>query len=238
MRDITLEDTFIHGFTTRAFATGIPTVLAGTPALSVLEGGNATPITSGVSISVDRASVVGLNEATIVATAANGYEAGKSYSIYISTGTVGGVSVVGEKVGEFTVGLSAAAIDLANATDGLGALKALLPTSLSSGRMIADVEAINGSTAAAIRLALSAGQMIPGTVDTTAFSATTTEFEADDITTAAADHFNGRIVLFTTGALIAQVASIEDYALTGGRGHFTISAVTSIPANDVTFIIL
>ena len=78
MRDITLNDTFYHDFTTRAFATGIPTVLAGTPVLSVLEENNATPITAGVSVSVDRASVVGLNEATIVATSGNGYEAGKS----------------------------------------------------------------------------------------------------------------------------------------------------------------
>jgi len=123
MRDITLEDTFYHAFTTRAFATGIPTVLSGTPVLSVLEENNATPITAGVSVSVDRASVVGLNEATIVATAANGYESGKSYSIYISTGTVGGVSAVGEVVGQFTIGASAAAVDLANGTDGLGAIK-------------------------------------------------------------------------------------------------------------------
>ena len=124
MRDITLEDTFYHHFTTRAFASGIPTTLAGSPVLSVLEENNATPITAGVSVSVDRASVQGLNEAAIVGTAANGYESGKSYSIYISTGTVGGVSVVGEVVGHFTVGLSAAAVDLANGTDGLGAIKA------------------------------------------------------------------------------------------------------------------
>jgi len=128
MRDITLGITFYHDFTTRAFATGIPGTLGGTPVLSVLEENNATPITAGVSVSVDRASVVGLNEATIVATGGNGYEAGKSYSIYISTGTVGGVSVVGEVVGQFTVGQSAAAVDLANVTDGLGALKTLVDT--------------------------------------------------------------------------------------------------------------
>ncbi|KKL12312.1 hypothetical protein LCGC14_2537030, partial [marine sediment metagenome] len=124
MRDITLGITFYHAFTTRAFATGVPTVLAGTPVLSCKEENNATPITAGVSVAVDAASVVGLNEATIIATGGNGYEAGKSYSIYISTGTVGGVSVVGEVVGQFTVGQSAAAVDLANGTDGLGALKA------------------------------------------------------------------------------------------------------------------
>ena len=123
MRDITLGDTFYHFFTTRAFATGIPTQLAGTPVLSVLEENNATPITAGVSVSVDRATVTGLNQATIVATSGNGYAAGMSYAIYISTGTVGGVSVVGEVVGEFTIQASAAAVDLANGTDGLGAIK-------------------------------------------------------------------------------------------------------------------
>jgi len=123
MRDIVLEETVYFDFTTRAFATGVPTVLAGTPVLSVLEENNATPITSGVSVSVSRASVVGLNMATVVATAANGYENGKGYSVYISTGTVDSVSVVGEKVAEFTIGASAAAQDLANGTDGLGAIK-------------------------------------------------------------------------------------------------------------------
>ncbi len=108
MRDITLEDTIYLNFTTRSFSTGVPTVLAGSPALSVLESNNATPITSGVSLQTDRASVVGLNQATIVATAANGYEAGKSYSVYISAGTVGGVSVIGEVVGQFTIQAAAA----------------------------------------------------------------------------------------------------------------------------------
>lgn len=108
MRDITLEETAYFNFTTRSFSTGVPTVLAGTPVLSVLESNNVTPITAGVSVSVDRASVVGLNQATVVATAANGYEAGKSYAVYISTGTVGGVSVVGEVVAQFTVQAAAA----------------------------------------------------------------------------------------------------------------------------------
>lgn len=129
MRDITLEDTFTFNFTTRAL-TGIPTVLAGVPVLSVLEGDNATPITTGVTVDVDRASVVGLNQGKVVAAAAQGFQAGKSYSVYISTGTVDGVSAVGEVVHEFTIGLSAAAVDLANATDGLGALKAACATAV------------------------------------------------------------------------------------------------------------
>ncbi len=104
-RDVQLEDTFTIDFTTRAFATGIPTTLAGTPVLSVHEEGNDTFITAGVSVDVDigTVAVTGLNEATIVATAANGYATDTSYSVFISTGTVGGVSVVGEVIGTFTV---------------------------------------------------------------------------------------------------------------------------------------
>ena len=171
MRDITLADTFYHFFTTRAFATGVPTTLAGTPVLSVLEENNVTPITAGVSLQVDRASVVGLNQATIVATGANGFEAAKSYAIYISTGTVGGVSVIGEVVGEFTIGASAAAVDLANVTDGLGAIKTdtaailvdtgttldgRIPAALVAGRMDSSVGAMAADTITASAVAVGA----------------------------------------------------------------------------------
>ena len=77
-----------------------------------------------------------------------------------------------------------------------------------------------------------------GTIDTAAFSPTTTEFEADDITEATADHYNGRVILFTSGALQYQATSISDYALSGGRGHFTVPALTEAPANNDTFIIV
>lgn len=106
--DFPLEETLNFLFTTRAFATGIPTVLAGTPVLSVYEDTNLTQITAGVTITVDHDAVVGLNRANVVATAANGYEAGKTYTVVITTGTVGGVSVVGEVVGTFTIDRGAA----------------------------------------------------------------------------------------------------------------------------------
>jgi hypothetical protein len=124
MRDIVLGDTFYEFFTTRQFSDGVPTLLAGSPVLSVIEENNGTPITAGGSIQVSRGSVVGLNQATIIASGGNGYSAGASYAIFISTGTVGGDSVVGEVVGRFTIEASAAAVDLANGTDGLTALAA------------------------------------------------------------------------------------------------------------------
>lgn len=124
--DRTLDSTFYIQFTTRAFATGIPTLLAGTPVISAYEDGSLTQITAGITLGVDHDSVSGLNLVTIVATTANGFELGKDYNLVITTGTVDSVSVVGEVVGAFSIGLSAAAVDLANATDGLGALSAFI----------------------------------------------------------------------------------------------------------------
>lgn len=123
-RDITLADTIYILFSTRAFATGIPGTLGGTPVVSAYENDSVTQITAGITLGVDHDSVTGLNLLTIVATGANGYENGKDYSLVITTGTVDSVSVVGEVVGSFTIGSSAAAVDLANGTDGLGAIKA------------------------------------------------------------------------------------------------------------------
>lgn len=87
-------------------------------------------------------------------------------------------------------------------------------------------------------LSIAATTMVEGTVDDTAFSPTTTEFEADDITVAAADHFNSRIVIFTSGTLQDQQREIADYVLAGGRGHFTVAALTTAPGNDDTFVIV
>lgn len=110
-------------------------------------------------------------------------------------------------------------------------------TVAATGEGAADVLEINGQATSAVNLALSSGGILPGTVDTTV-AATTTEFEAADITEATADHFNGRIIIFTSGALQYQACSISDYALSGGKGHFTVSTLTEAPSNGDTFIIV
>jgi hypothetical protein len=120
--DYQLEDTLYIPFTTRAFATGIPTTLSG-GTVTAHRDANLTQFTTGITLSADFDGISGLNMITIVATAANGYVAGETYTLYLSAGTVSSVSVVGEVVGHFTLDMSAAAKDLANATDGLGAIK-------------------------------------------------------------------------------------------------------------------
>lgn len=86
----------------------------------------------------------------------------------------------------------------------------------------------------------SAGTIVTGTVDTVTNShtPTTTEFQADDVTEATADHFNGRIVIFTSGALVNQATDITDYVAVGGIGQFTVTALTEAPANNDTFVII
>lgn len=123
MTDYTLGDTVYILFTTRQYSNGQPATLSGTPVLSVYRNGSITQITAGVSVTADFDGVTGLNLATVVATSGNGYASGDQCDIVITTGTVGGTSVVGEVVGGFTLNKSAAAVDLANGTDGLGAIK-------------------------------------------------------------------------------------------------------------------
>ena len=147
-----------------------------------------------------------------------------------------------------TVTLAAGATFTAVAGDNISVMfpAPLQPTTAGSKLTVtnniasADVAKINSSAAAAIRLALSAGVIIPGTVDTgtNAFTPTATQFDADDITESTADHYNGRVIIWTSGALLGQATSISDYAAVGGIGRFTVVALTEAPANNDTFIIV
>jgi hypothetical protein len=103
MPDYPLGETIDFKFTTRAFATGIPTTLAGTPAVEIYEDNDIAQITAAETLTADFDGITGLNNLRIVATSGNGFESGKSYAAIISTGTVGGVSVVGEVVAQFSI---------------------------------------------------------------------------------------------------------------------------------------
>lgn len=113
-----------------------------------------------------------------------------------------------------------------------------IPAALSSGNMVCDVKAINASTNAAIRHALAAQRIVPFTVSDTNLTPTTTQFDASDITEATADHYNGRIILWTSGNLVDQVTDVTDYALSSGQGRFTVTALTEAPANGDTGILI
>ncbi len=101
-----------------------------------------------------------------------------------------------------------------------------------------DVDQIKTSATAATNQSTAALTMQTATIDNTAFTATATILETSSITEATADHYVGKVILFTSGAVQYQATRITAYALNGGRGRFTYQSLTEAPANGVTFIIV
>ena len=100
--DIALGETVDFKFSTVG-TTGAPTTLAGTPVVSAYVGNSTTQITAGITLSVDFDGVTGLHNVRVVASGANGYAAQTNVDLVITTGTVGGTSVVGYVVGSFSI---------------------------------------------------------------------------------------------------------------------------------------
>lgn len=100
--DFALGSTFDTKFTT-VNTSGVPTQLAGTPAISAYPDNSTTELTAGITLTADFDTRTGLNNVRVVATSGNGYAAGSNYQLVITTGTVSGSSVVGYVVGEFSI---------------------------------------------------------------------------------------------------------------------------------------
>lgn len=114
-------------------------------------------------------------------------------------------------------------------------------TNLAAAKTVVDaIKVVTDALTAlgAAVLAETTGTMVKGTVTNAGVSPSTTVFEASDITEATADHFNGRSIVFLTGALANQATSITDYSLVSGRGRLTVVALTEAPANGDTFRII
>jgi len=144
MMDYKIDDVINLPFTTRAFATGVPTVLAGSPTVELYEDASVTPIVEGAGklvLTISLNGIAGFNIATATLSAANGFEIGKHYTLVIKTGTVGGTSVVGEVVYEFTIQFMA---PLTNITAASGIV---LSCVTHTGAVIPTVSAVTGLTA-------------------------------------------------------------------------------------------
>lgn len=153
---------------------------------------------------------------------------------YARIGAPAGASVSAD-VAAMKVDTAAILVDTGTTLDGkIDAIDDYVDSEVAAIKAVTD--ALGATAAGRLSTAVLAEQT--GTIDTAGFSPTTTEFEADDITEATADHYNGRVIIFTSGALQYQATSITDYALSGGRGHFTCPSLTEAPANNDTFIIV
>jgi len=97
-----------------------------------------------------------------------------------------------------------------------------------------NIEQIDTNSAAATALLAMCNATAVSTVNDG--SATTTSF-ITSLTEASDDHYNGCVLVFTSGALLGQSRRISDYA--GATKTVTLeSALTEAPANSVSFIIL
>lgn len=95
-----------------------------------------------------------------------------------------------------------------------------------------DTVKINASYSAAERQSAAALGVVTGTVGT---GSTTTSI-VTDLTEATNDHYNGRTIVFKSGALDGQAATITDYS--GSAKTLTVPALTEAPANGISFIIV
>lgn len=226
---VPLGDTYYVKFTTRSFSTGAPTTLSGTPAISVYEEANLTQITAGITLTADYDSVTGLNDVAIVATSGNGYEAGKYYSVVITTGTVGGVSVVGEVVGHFRIMEAETTAGRPTALTSAIAANAISATAIASSAITAAKIATDAITADKIAAnAIGASELATDAVTeiqsglATSSALATAQADLDTITGA------DGVTLATTQANYAPLVSSDlptnfaDLAITATTGRVTV----------------
>lgn len=94
-----------------------------------------------------------------------------------------------------------------------------------------DAVAISGDTTAADNLEAGA----EGLVSSTCATSSTTTAVVTNLTEDTDDHYNGRTITFTSGALDGQSASITDY--NGTTKTLTVSTLTEAPSNTDAFVI-
>lgn len=114
----------------------------------------------------------------------------------------------------------------------------LQATAIALGVVDGNVDDIKAVTealtvAAATKLAESAGTIVSASAITGTLS--TTEMTTD-LTEATNDHYNGRIIIWTSGVLKNQATDITAYD--GAAKKLTFTAVTEAPSNEDTFIIV
>ena len=81
--EVVLEDNLTFSVCTHDPDTGVLTDADGVPTYRLYEDETATPILTGSMAKLDDANTTGFYTELIACTAANGFESGKSYTIYI-----------------------------------------------------------------------------------------------------------------------------------------------------------
>jgi hypothetical protein len=141
-----IDDTLTFTVTTHRFDTGALTDADAVPAYRVYEDETGTAILTGNMAKLDDAGTTGFYSEQLTLSAANGFEAGKSYNVYVTAAVN---SVTGGQSGAFKVSgnLPAAVNTIAN--------NAITAASIATGAIDADAIAADAVTEIQLGLATS-----------------------------------------------------------------------------------
>ena len=110
-------------------------------------------------------------------------------------------------------------------------IQSRIPAALVSGRMSSDMVALSGSTTAADNLEQGSLALVTGAA---AGTPTVTVIDTD-LTEATDNHYNGRVLTFTSGVCTGETRTITDY--NGTTKELTTEAFQTAPSASDTFVI-
>lgn len=203
---------------------GVPTTLGGTPALSVYKNASTTQSTAGVTLTVDFDSITGLNHFAIDLSSDAFYVADADYSVIVTTGTVGGVSVVGRVVGSFSTRVEQAdVVEVSGST----VYATSIPTAVeirqeidaNSSRLFSIVE----DTGTTLPAQISALNNLSSAEAQTAAAAALTAYDPPNRTEATSD----KAEILTRLGTPADTDIATDISNISGGGSVTVGDITS-----------
>lgn len=245
--DIRLGDTIDVKFTT-VDTSGVPTTLAGTPVVSAYVGNGTTELTAGITLTVDFDGRTGMHNVRVVASSGNGYATATNVMLVITTGTVGGSSVVGYVVGAFSIEArsavmptvagrtldvtsgGAAGIDWANIENPTTAVN-LSATNIDADQVVASVTGAVGSVTGAVGSVTGAVGSVTGNVGGNVVGTVGSVVGAvGSVTGNVGGNLNGNVV-GSVGSVVGAVGSVTAPVTVGTNNDKTGYALSSAGYN-------
>jgi hypothetical protein len=233
-----IDDLLTFCCNTHTVTTGAATDADSVPAYRVYEDETGTAILTGNMAKLDDAGTTGFYSEQITLSAANGFEKGKCYTVYISA-TVN--SVAGTMHHSFQM---EAEVD-ANAVSNIGA-GVITAAAIATGAIDADAIADNAIDAGAIATdAITAAKIADGAIDAATFaaSAITSTVLANDAITAAKLHADVTTELQSGLATAAALDAVDNFIdveiqtiITMLTGIVPVNGTIGATANDTTHL--
>lgn len=109
------------------------------------------------------------------------------------------------------------------------------PTVTNLPANVIQVDSASAANLAAHIPSVLRGLTTSGSTTTTVVANASTGINSS-VPSAVDDFYNGRVIVFTSGALAGQATSVTDYV--GSTQTFTVTALTGSPASGVTFVVV